>query len=79
MRLERFPPMLGDIERWVRDVSDVHERNCRQIEEMLTPQEVYTLTNVTTDRALDADAAAVAETNDVLGTLITDLQDRGIL
>lgn len=41
--------------------------------------QTYAATNVTTDRAYDADAAAVTETNDVLGTLIADLRARGIV
>jgi hypothetical protein len=39
----------------------------------------YTATNVTTDRAYDADATTVAELADVLGTLIADLRARGIV
>lgn len=39
----------------------------------------YTPTNVTTDRAYDADTAVAAELADVLGTLIADLQAYGIL
>jgi len=43
------------------------------------PTSAYTTTNVTTDRSFDADTAVVTETNDVLGTLIADLQAKGIL
>lgn len=39
----------------------------------------YTITNQTTDRAMDCDAAAAAEIADVLGTLIKDLRDQGIV
>lgn len=39
----------------------------------------YTPTNVTTDRAFDADTVAVAELADVVGTLIADLQALGLL
>lgn len=39
----------------------------------------YTPTNVTTDRAFDADTVAVAELADIVGTLIADLQARGII
>ena len=39
----------------------------------------YTPTNVTTDRAYDANATSVAELADVLGTLIADLQSLGIV
>lgn len=43
------------------------------------PAGTYTPTNVTTDRAFDADTVAVAELADVVGTLIADLQAAGIL
>jgi len=39
----------------------------------------YTPTNVSIDRAFDADAVAVAELADVVGTLIADLQSYGLL
>ncbi len=39
----------------------------------------YTPTNVSTDRAFDADTVAVAELADVVGTLIADLQGQGLL
>jgi hypothetical protein len=34
---------------------------------------------VTADRTLDADSTSTAELADVLGTLINDLRDRGVL
>lgn len=43
------------------------------------PAGTYTPTNVTTDRAFDADTVAVAELADVVGTLIADLQTAGVL
>lgn len=39
----------------------------------------YSITKWTEDHALDCDAAAVAETNDVLATLISDLINQGII
>lgn len=39
----------------------------------------YTPTNVTTDRAFDADATSLDEVADVLGTLIADLKTYGLL
>lgn len=39
----------------------------------------YTVTNGTADRSYDADASSTAELADVLYTLITDLQEAGIL
>lgn len=43
------------------------------------PSSAYTPTNVTTDRAYDADTVLVAELADVVGTLIADLQAKGLL
>jgi len=39
----------------------------------------YLMTNVTTDRAMDADSTTLAEVADVLGTLITDLKAKGVI
>ena len=39
----------------------------------------YTITNVTPDRAYDANATTTDELADVLGTLISDLIDKGLL
>jgi hypothetical protein len=39
----------------------------------------YTVTNVTADRAYDANATTLDELADVLGTLIADLQAYGLL
>jgi len=39
----------------------------------------YAVTNWTSDVALDCDTAAVAETNDVLGTLISHLISLGLI
>jgi len=39
----------------------------------------YTVTNLNTDRTFDADSTSTAELADVLGTLITDLQNSGLL
>jgi len=43
-----------------------------------TPQ-TYTTSNVTADRAFDANATTVEELADVLGTLIADLRARGVV
>lgn len=49
-----------------------------QLDAILSPK-VYTPTNVVDSRALDAAAATLAETRQVLGTLIEDLQSKGVL
>lgn len=41
--------------------------------------QTYNITNVTTDRAYDADTVAIAELADVVGTLINDLRSINIL
>ena len=43
------------------------------------PPEDYDVTNAVVDRDFDADSTTVEELADVLGTLISDLQDRGIV
>ena len=48
----------------VRDETRVHE---------------YAVTNITTDRALDCNANSDLATADVLGTLISDLIEAGII
>ena len=45
----------------------------------LAPTGTYTPTNVTPDRSYDANSTSVNELADVLGTLIADLQLRGVL
>jgi hypothetical protein len=47
--------------------------------ETLMGSSAYTPTNVTADRSYDADAVLISELADVLGTLIADLQGKGIL
>jgi pectate lyase-like protein len=47
--------------------------------ETLLGSSAYTPTNVTTDRSYDANATTTDELADVLGTLISDLQGKGIL
>jgi hypothetical protein len=49
------------------------EKNQRQ---PLTPP-TYSVTNVTTDRAYNADTVAIAELADVVGTMIADLRAQG--
>lgn len=45
----------------------------------LTASSAYTPTNVTTDRSYDANATTLDEIADVVGTMIADLQAKGIL
>ena len=41
--------------------------------------EIYTMSNVTADRALNANSTSIDELADVLGTLIEDLQTVGVI
>lgn len=52
-----------------------------QLREINSPASTdpYQMSNVTTDRVLDADSTTLAEVADVLGTLITDLKDKGVI
>lgn len=45
----------------------------------LTASSAYTPTNVTTDRSYDANATTIDELADIVGTMIADLQTKGIL
>lgn len=45
----------------------------------LTASAAYTVANVTTDRTYDANATTLDELADVVGTIISDLQTKGIL
>lgn len=49
------------------------------IDEIADDSDVYTPTNVSADRSYDANSTTLDEIADVLGTLIADLQDRGII
>lgn len=57
--------------------------NNRKIETVLNAltaaTSTYTPTNVTTDRSYDANATTVDEVADVLGTLIAELQAKGVI
>ena len=69
-----WSPALGDwmecyqySNSWYCDVHTIHTA------------QTYTETNITPDRAFDADKVAVAELADIVGTLIVDLRARGIV
>ena len=52
-----------------------------QLSEIVSAASVdpYQMSNVTTDRVLNADSTTLAEVADVLGTLITDLKNKGVI
>lgn len=53
--------------------------NANIVQEPFMGRRTYAATNVTTDRSFDADSTSTAELADVLGTLIADLRERGIV
>jgi hypothetical protein len=71
------PPNLYD-QRWANQLIRQLEQNIAATN-LAASSSRYTVTNVTTDRTLDADSTSTAELADVLGTLITDLRERGVL
>ena len=72
-----IPAFLLDQSKWLANLamemmrhSDIQDRAAEQ---------PYTPSNVTVTRTYDADATTVAEVGDVLGTLIADLKEKGIV
>lgn len=62
------------------DVQDVMQLKELKTEKTLPETGAYTVTNKTSDRALDCDGEAGAlAVADVLGTLIDDLKSKGII
>ncbi len=73
MYVHNISPAAGEPEGWRYDGSA-----WKTVGGMISAN-AYTPTNVTTDRAFDADTVAVAELADVVGTLIADLKASGLL
>ena len=71
------PPSEYD-QRWANPLTKQLEQN-NSATNLSASSDRYTVTNVTADRTLDADSTSTAELADVLGTLINDLRDRGVL
>ena len=63
----------------VQDISFSLDRISGDVTKILVETPAYTPSNVVTDRSYDANATTVAELADVLGTLIADLQAKGII
>ena len=79
-----YKPRLPDAPReynaqWASDLIRVLQHFIDSIPNMPANKAEYTPSNVTLDRSYDADATTTAELADVLGTLIADLKDVGIL
>lgn len=70
------PPRGSDQEDWM-DWAEEVERVMNLL--LATTTAWGTITNVTPDRAYDANATSLDELADVLGTLISDLQAKGVI
>ena len=71
------PPNTYD-QRWANQLTRQLEQNISTTN-LAASSARYTVTNVTTDRTFDADSTTTAALADVLGTLLTDLRERGII
>jgi hypothetical protein len=65
-------------QRWASQLTNQLEQNIAATN-LAASSARYIVTNVTADRTLDADSTSTAELADVLGTLITDLRERGVI
>lgn len=78
----RFIEAIEDIVDEVNTLPETNDNvavNAAAIAAITAAVEAYTVTNVTVDRDYDADSTTTAELADVLGTLIADLQEAGIV
>jgi uncharacterized lipoprotein YmbA len=79
VRSGRLPsPPFEYNQRWANQLVNQVEQNISATN-LAASSSRYTVTNVTADRTLDADSTSTAEIADVLGTLIQDLRDRGVI
>jgi hypothetical protein len=75
-RLPSPPSEYG--QRWANQLINQLEQNIAATN-LAASSARYTVTNVTDDRTYDANSTTTAELADVLGTLINDLRERGVL
>lgn len=68
---------LEDVVKWAQNLQRSMVKTFRDREDI--GGQVYAVSNLTADRTYDAAAALLQEVRDVLGTLISDLRDRGIV
>lgn len=61
---------------WLNTLGQLHTRGTIQVG---PTNQTYTETNVSTDRAFDANTVVIAELADVVGTLIGDLRAKGLV
>ena len=68
-----------NLQALVADLNRVLEEHAFAINEIIKDGTGYTVQNITPDKDFDADATTTAELADVLGTLIAELQSKGII
>jgi hypothetical protein len=79
IRRGRLPSPPSDYNpRWANQLINQIEQNIAATN-LAASSARYNVTNVTTDRELDADSTTLAELADVVGTLLSDLRERGII
>jgi hypothetical protein len=72
--------MAGGGKRNARDIRGMGIRRGNQVKLLATSTvQTYSASNVSTDRTFNADSVAVAELADIVGTLIADLRDQGLV
>lgn len=67
------------LKRWADDVTRQLDDIQRRLDLIGNTASYTTFANLSTDRTLDADSTTLGEVADVLGTLIVDLKEIGIL
>jgi hypothetical protein len=80
--LPKAPERVEDVVAFCQDLVRSLQQFLQQVPNVsstLNQATAYTLTNVTEDRGYDANATSINELADALGTLISDLRDRGIV
>tara|TARA_R110000803_G_scaffold51155_2_gene105894 strand:+ start:2527 stop:2775 length:249 start_codon:yes stop_codon:yes gene_type:complete len=75
----RLPAPPSDwSQNWAERLINTLELQIKDLNSTASPS-FYDVSNVTLDRAYDANSTSTAELADVLGTLITDLKGKGII
>lgn len=78
-QVEQHLPAAGSLTALIAALTPIIEEHGFAINEIIKPGLGYTPTNVSADRSFDASATTVGELANVLGTLIQDLQAKGVL
>lgn len=75
----RLPQAPADYDQgWAQRTVNTLELHIQSLQASAS-ETPYQMSNVTKDYVLDADSTTLAEVADVLGTLITDLKEKGIV